>query len=240
MVDTAGTGSPDLKHEAGAAAHRVADTAEQEARSVGHEAKDRARRLADRVGDEVRSQASTQQHRAAGGIRGVGEQFSRMASSSESDGMAREIVGTVGDRAERAAAWLDRREPGDLVEELKRFARRRPGAFLAIAAGAGVLVGRFTRSLASDANDDADARRLTTDEAGRTQRDRLEYGTDADPYVDAGAYGPAGTGAHVAGDRYDRTSVTDTRPQTSVTDTRSQPSPLPAERMGGGGTGGLR
>ncbi|WP_430644866.1 hypothetical protein [Agromyces sp. GXS1127] len=231
MVNTAGTGSPDLKQEGGAAAHRVADTAKQEARSVGHEVKDQTRRLADRVGEEVRSQASTQQHRAAGGIRDVGEQFSRMADSAESGGVARDVVGTVGDRAERAAAWLDQREPGDLLDEVKRFARRRPGVFLAIAAGAGVVVGRLTRSLASDAQDGSNA------DPGRTSGTEAAYGTDRTDRLrttgdSVAATGPAGTGAHVAG-------ATPNEP-TSVTDTRSAPSPLPSERMGGGGTGGLR
>ena len=47
MVNTAGTGTPDLKQEAGAAGHRVADTAKEEARNVGSEAKYQARRLAE-------------------------------------------------------------------------------------------------------------------------------------------------------------------------------------------------
>ena len=46
------------------------------------------------------------------------------------------LVETVGSRADSVATWLDQREPQDLLEEVKRFARRRPGVFLAIAAGA--------------------------------------------------------------------------------------------------------
>lgn len=154
MVNTAGTGNPDLKQEAGAAGHRVADTAKQEARSVASEAKYQVRNLADRVGSEVRSQASTQQHRAAGGIRDVGSQFSEMAATSARSGAARDLVETVGSRADSVAAWLDQREPQDLLDDVKRFARRRPGVFLAIAAGAGVVIGRLTRSLASSGDDE--------------------------------------------------------------------------------------
>jgi hypothetical protein len=165
MVNTAGTGNPDLKHEAGAAGHRVADTAKQEARSVASEAKYQVRNLADRVGSEVRSQASTQQHRAAGGIREVGSQFSEMAATSTQSGVARDLVETVGSRADRVAAWLDQREPQDLLDEAKRFARRRPGVFLAIAAGAGIVIGRLTRSLASSGDEETGLR--TDDGSGR-------------------------------------------------------------------------
>jgi hypothetical protein len=48
-----------------------------------------------------------------------------------------------------AAQWLESREPGDLLDEVKGFARRRPGAFLGIALGAGLLVGRVTRNAGS-------------------------------------------------------------------------------------------
>lgn len=213
MVNTAGTGNPDLKQEAGAAGHRVADTAKQEARSVASEAKFQVRKLADRVGGEVRSQASTQQHRAAGGIRDVGSQFSEMAATTTSSGVARDLVETVGARADSVASWLDQREPQDLVEEVKRFARRRPGVFLAIAAGVGVVIGRLTRSLAtpSDSSDRTvtTTPRLTdgtdpyatglTDETGAYTGTGGTYGTGTAVGAGAGA-GAAGTtgGAHVA------------------------------------------
>ncbi|MFE5672847.1 hypothetical protein ACFQ58_14690 [Agromyces sp. NPDC056523] len=165
MVNTAGTGTPDLKQEAGAAGHRVADTAKQEARNVGSEAKYQARRLADRVGSEVRSQASTQQQRAAGGLRNVGSQFSEMAATGQS-GLARDVVENVGSRADSVASWLEQREPQDLLEEVKRFARRRPGVFLAIAAGAGVVIGRLTRSLATPSDSTTGGARTQAQLAG--------------------------------------------------------------------------
>jgi hypothetical protein len=45
------------------------------------------------------------------------------------------------------ADWLEHREPGDLLDEVRRFARRRPGTFLVGAAVAGALVGRLTRGV---------------------------------------------------------------------------------------------
>ena len=48
------------------------------------------------------------------------------------------------------AGWLDQRDPGSLVSEVKQFARQRPGAFLAAAALAGLVGGRLSRGLVAD------------------------------------------------------------------------------------------
>ncbi|HKC26518.1 MAG TPA: hypothetical protein VKB75_00770, partial [Jatrophihabitans sp.] len=48
--------------------------------------------------------------------------------------------------------------PGDLVDELRRFARRRPGAFLMGALAAGVVAGRLGRGVvAAHTEDDGTA-----------------------------------------------------------------------------------
>ncbi|MBM7503411.1 hypothetical protein ACFPER_08015 [Agromyces aurantiacus] len=199
MVNTAGTGTPDLKQEAGAAGHRVADTAKQEARSVASEAKYQARRLVDSVGSEVRSQASTQQHRAAGGIRDVGSQFSEMAATSGRSGMARDLVETVGARADSVATWLDQREPQDLLEEVKRYARRRPGVFLAIAAGAGIVIGRLTRSLATPSDSSSTSGRRLTGTADTTAYPAQLPDTSA-AYATTGGVYPGTTGTYAGTD----------------------------------------
>jgi hypothetical protein len=55
------------------------------------------------------------------------------------------------------ADWLDTHEPADVLDEVKRFARRRPVAFLALAAAAGVVAGRLTRgAVAANTSVDSD------------------------------------------------------------------------------------
>ena len=51
------------------------------------------------------------------------------------------------------ASWLENRDPGSLLDEVKSFARQRPGTFLLAAAGAGLLAGRLGRSLQAGAPD---------------------------------------------------------------------------------------
>src|SRR5690348_5527696 len=68
-----------------------------------------------------------------------------MADGGERQGVASALAAEAADRLGGLADWLNRREPGDLVEEVRRLARRRPGALLLGAAVAGVLAGRLTR-----------------------------------------------------------------------------------------------
>ena len=147
-----------LAADAGEATHQVVDTAKQETRSVASEAGRQAKMLAGQVRDELRDQAATQQTRAADGLHAAGSAFTKMADGSDDTGYAPTLVRAAGERIDSAANWLGTRDPGAVVEDVKRFARRRPGVFIAIAVGAGVLVGRVTRALVtSSADNDSDA-----------------------------------------------------------------------------------
>lgn len=144
-----------LANEAGDATRRVAGVAKDETKAVGNEARRQARRFADQVGSEVREQAANQQSRAAGGLRNIGDEFSHMADGTGTgSGFAADVAREAGQRVGAVAQWLDEREPRDILEEVKGFARRRPGMFLAIAVGAGVVVGRLTRALMTPSDDD--------------------------------------------------------------------------------------
>jgi hypothetical protein len=59
--------------------------------------------------------------------------------------MVPEVARQASERARTVASCLEEREPGDLLDEVRRFARRKAGVFLAGAALAGVVVGRLTR-----------------------------------------------------------------------------------------------
>ena len=69
--------------------------------------------------------------------------------------MANDLAQQASSKVRDIASWLESREPGDLLEEARRFARRRPGTFLACAALAGLVGGRFTRGMADEARDDS-------------------------------------------------------------------------------------
>ena len=95
-------------------------------------------------------------HRAGRGHPATGRGRSAVARrGTDRDGQALR-AGRNGDRpgpagrgkgAHQAAGWLADRDPGSLLDEVRSFARRKPGTYLAIAMGAGVLAGRLTRGL---------------------------------------------------------------------------------------------
>ena len=137
---------------------QVAGTAKVEAKKVTSEAAYQVRGLAAQAGSELRQQASVQQGRVAQGIRSLGEQLHGLASGNvPAEGPALNIVRSVADRADAAASWLEARDPSSLLGEVKSFAARRPGTFITIAALAGIVAGRLTTSLVTEAKEAKEA-----------------------------------------------------------------------------------
>ncbi|MCP2032994.1 ElaB/YqjD/DUF883 family membrane-anchored ribosome-binding protein [Okibacterium sp. HSC-33S16] len=131
----------------GAGSH-VASTAAEGASNVKQEVGAQAKNLFGEVRSQLSGQVTTQQERAAGGIRTVSDQLRSMADSSDS-GMASNLVSQAANRVGDVAGWLENSDPAGMLDDVKRFARRRPGVFIALAAGAGIVVGRLAKSLTS-------------------------------------------------------------------------------------------
>lgn len=149
----------DLGRSATDAGKKVAGTAKTEASRVASEATDQLKGLVGETQSQLKEQASVQQERAASGLHSLSGELTEMATTSEGSGMAHDLVRDVAARADKAAIWLENRDPGSLVEEVRGFARRRPGAFIGLALVAGLAAGRLTRSLAS--SDDTDETEAT-------------------------------------------------------------------------------
>ncbi|MDN4613988.1 hypothetical protein P5G50_05925 [Leifsonia sp. F6_8S_P_1B] len=157
---TAGQVKDEAKNVAGTAAdagREVAGVAKEQAKNVAGEAKSQVRDLYHQSQRELRDQAAQQQERVADGLRSVSDELHQMAAASDSNGVASDLVRQAADRTHSVAEWLGARDPGSLLNEVKSYARRNPGTFIAVAAVAGALVGRLGRSLAANASDDADS-----------------------------------------------------------------------------------
>ena len=135
----------------------VRDVATDQAAGVAQEAKSQAKGLLETTRSELSDQASQQTGRAASALSSLGDQLQSLVSGDPQEGPATDLARQAADRVSGAARWLEGREPADLLEDVQRFARRRPGAFLAIAAGVGLVAGRLTRGVAADAKDQHDA-----------------------------------------------------------------------------------
>lgn len=140
-----GTGTGSVAGTAKEEAVNVASTAAQEARGVVGEA---VRQVSDQVGD----QATTQRDRLSETLRTLGDDLEKMAAGEgAASGMAADLVREVSDRARSMGSHLENREPGQLVDDARDFARRRPGTFLLGALVAGVAAGRLFRATADGA-----------------------------------------------------------------------------------------
>lgn len=161
-VDTAKQEASDLKDTATDAAKDVTGTAKDEAKAVAHETKAQAKDLFDQTRQELSEQASKQQQRLAGGLDSLGSELSSMARNSDGNGVASDLVQKASDRISGMATWLGDREPGEVMHDVKSFARRRPGAFIGGALVAGIVAGRLTRALAANAKDESSSSRPST------------------------------------------------------------------------------
>lgn len=147
MTGTAREEAADVARTAQQSGGQVASTAGEQVSRVTSEAAAQARDLLKEGRGQLTEQAREGQRKAASGLRALSDQLRQMADKSEGQGVAPEVARQAADRTGTLASWLEDRQPGDLVDEVRRFARRKPGVFLAGAALAGVVVGRLTRGI---------------------------------------------------------------------------------------------
>ncbi len=152
-LETAKNEAGAVKDTAVSEAGHVAQTAKGEAKAVAQEVKYQAKDLFAQTQRELKDQAQTQQQRVASGLRSMSDELDSMTSNAQNPGMAADLLRQASGRISGAASWLNDRDPGSLLYEVKSFARRRPGTFIIGAAVLGVVAGRLTRALASNASD---------------------------------------------------------------------------------------
>ncbi len=155
-IDVARDEAGGVGQHAREAGGQVAQTATDQARQVAAETGRQARDLLGEAQGQARDQAVVQQQRAAQQLHTVAEELDQMASNGGQSGVATEFARQAAGRVHGAASWLEEREPADLLDEVRHFARRRPGVFLIGAAVAGLAAGRLTRGLKDQGNGQQD------------------------------------------------------------------------------------
>ncbi|WP_432899863.1 hypothetical protein ACQP1S_25030 [Micromonospora matsumotoense] len=149
-----GTGVREQAHQVGTDAAHAGGAVAQTAREQGHEVVGEARRqvrnLYGEARDQLTAQGGEQQRKAAGGLRSLAEEMRAMAQHGGQGGPVTELAHQAADRVHGVAGWLEEREPGDLLNEVKTYARRNPGTFLVGAALLGVVAGRLAKGLTAD------------------------------------------------------------------------------------------
>lgn len=146
--------------EAKAQVGNLAGTTREEAANVAAEAKAQARNVLDDARTMIDDQTRSQRDRLVESARGFSGDLEQMAEAGP-DGMAGDVARQVADKLRSLSEHLDGREPSDLLEDVRDFARRRPGVFLLGALGAGVAFGRLARGT-KDARSTSSAQPVTT------------------------------------------------------------------------------
>jgi hypothetical protein len=148
----------DLANSGAQAGKHVGDVAREQASGVAAEAGRQGRDLLQQAQGQLHEQAAGGQQRIAKKLLSLSDELRSMAESSD-QGVAVGLAQQAASRVRDAGHWLEDREPGQVVNEVQSFARRRPAVFLALAAGAGLVAGRLTRGLkdatAGDSTDTA-------------------------------------------------------------------------------------
>jgi len=168
-ADSAKEEAAGVAGDARSAASDVVGSAREQASKVASEATGQAKELFGQATSELKEQAGAQQEKAAAGLRTMGDHLGSMADNGES-GVAGELVRNLSGRAHGVAEWLEGRDAGTLLDDVKSFAARKPGTFIAIAAASGLLAGRVVKSLTAEAKQqhqsDSDSGTPTSGSAG--------------------------------------------------------------------------
>jgi hypothetical protein len=154
---TAGTGSPsttdvakdqakNVGQTAAQAGSQVASTATDQAKEVVQETQRQAKDLLDQGRSQLKDQALSQQQKAGQSLSALAQELRSLAdgTSDGAPGPARDLLQQASSSVENFASMLQNREPAELLDDVRSFARRKPGMFLLGAAVAGVLAGRLT------------------------------------------------------------------------------------------------
>jgi hypothetical protein len=159
--DVAKEEAANVKDTAVDAGKQVASTAKEEVANVAGEAKQQAQSLLSSATSELKSQASTQQSRLATTLRSYTDQLQGLSQGQGLEaGPLNDLVQRLAGRGSEFVSALENREPADLLDDLRSFARRRPGLFLVLSGAAGVLAGRVTRGAVA-ANTSVDSPKST-------------------------------------------------------------------------------
>lgn len=129
-------------------AKEVAVQAAQQAGEVKQQASEQARQLLGQAQSQVREQAESQTQRASSSLKDFGQQLRGLAEGQpKAGGIAENGVRQLAEKVEEFAERLDERGLDGTVEDLRRFARQKPGLFLLGATAAGFAIGRLGKGL---------------------------------------------------------------------------------------------
>lgn len=121
--------------------------------------RDKAAGLAHGAKEQARAQYDDKKNAAVGELGTLASSLRRVADdlgSSHPDNMSGKVVSTLADRLESFSQTLEGKDIDTVVNDVQRFARRNPAAFLGGAVALGFIASRFLKSSADTYGSDRD------------------------------------------------------------------------------------
>ncbi len=132
----------------GGSGTQATEQARQQSQQLAQQARQQASDLANRGTEQAKSQLANQKHDASQRLVPVQTALRETAQQLRKQGQG--SVGQYADRAadqvERFSTYLRQTDVDEIMDEVRGFARRRPGLFLGSAAAIGFFATRFLKS----------------------------------------------------------------------------------------------
>jgi len=192
VASTAVDEAREVGQTAQTAAHDMTHEVRQEVGEITSELRQQARSVVDDTRSQLRDKADSQTASFADRLGGFASELQALSNGHpEQAETVRRYVDQAGSAVADVAGQLRTKNFAGLVEDVQRFARRRPGAFLAASVAAGFVAGRLVRSAKDESEADT-----SSGPNGSIETSGPNAGPSRAPAIPAGAVddvSPAGT-----------------------------------------------
>ena len=146
-LETAKAESAEVADAAKQAGKEVMSEVSEQTTAVARTAKDQVAQLATQTRQELKSHSEQRSEQLAARFQTWAGQLKALAEGRVEDaGELRGLIGDAQQRLETYATSLRERGPEGVLQDVKRFARRRPGMFLLAAGATGFAIGRIVKA----------------------------------------------------------------------------------------------
>ena len=146
-VETAKAESAEVVDTATQAGKEVMSEISEQTTAVARTAKEQFGQLATQTRQELKAQSEQRGEQLAARLQTwAGQMKALVEGRVDEAGELRGLVGDAQQRLESYASSLRERGPDGVMQDVRRFARRRPGMFLLAAGATGFAIGRIVKS----------------------------------------------------------------------------------------------
>jgi hypothetical protein len=124
----------------------VANASMNEAKSVANDATSHAKEVLSQSQAQLRQQADEQLRSLSRTLSDIGRQLTTMTHGQPQQGIVADVANDLASQLSRFADRADQRGVDGLLQDVSRFARKKPGLFLLASFGGGVVSGRLLRT----------------------------------------------------------------------------------------------